>query len=100
MKFLEEVFSSFEYDKQKKRIIKEQELLNNGYILKLSNSENYYITSEQYIVLQEKINSNSKTFKFISKYNEKMGDKTNVEEEYTIFINQIVSILKYRKIEN
>lgn len=36
MKFLEEVFSSFEYDKQKKRRTKEQELLNNGYVLKLS----------------------------------------------------------------
>lgn len=52
------------------------------------------------MVLQEKINSNSKTFNFISKYSEKMGDKTNVEEEYTIFINQIVSIYKERSTRN
>lgn len=100
MKFLEEIFSSFEYEERKKRIMKEQEVLNEGYILKLSNGENYYITDEQYFDLQEEINLNNKTFNFVSKYDEKLGNETNEIIEYTIFINQIVSIFKQRKVEN
>lgn len=73
---------------------------NKGYFILLSSGDNYYLTDEQYLKLQEAIKLNNKTYTFVSKAKEEKKRQVDKEEIYTIFLDKIVHIYKEKKIEN